>query len=86
MSKTVPWKWTDIEQKAFIAAKAIISKETLLSYSDFNCLFEIHTDASKVQLGSVISQQGHPTAFYSSKLNPAQTNYMTTKRKLNLYQ
>jgi transposase InsO family protein len=81
-SKTVPWKWTDIEQKAFIAVKAIISKETLLSYPDFSSLFEIHTDASKAQLGSVISQQGHPIAFYSRKLNPAQTNYTTTEREL----
>jgi RNase H-like domain found in reverse transcriptase/Integrase zinc binding domain len=81
-SKTVPWKWTDKEQKAFIAVKAIISKETLLSYPDFNSLFEIYTNTSKAQLGSVISQHGHPIAFYSCKLNPAQTNYTTTECEL----
>ena len=44
--------------------------------------FEIHTDASKAQLGSVISQCGKPIAFYSRKLNPAQQRYTTTEREL----
>ena len=38
--------------------------------------FEIHTDASKTQLESVISQHGKPIAFYSRKLNPAQTEIL----------
>jgi hypothetical protein len=55
-SPTVKWRWTDIEQKAFEAVKAAITKDILLSYPDFSKPFEIHTDASKAQLGSVISQ------------------------------
>ena len=43
---------------------------------------EIHTDGSNVQLGCVISQQGHPIAFYLQKLNPTQTSYTITKREL----
>ena len=40
-------------------------------------------DASKLQLGSVISQKGKPIAFYSrKKLNPAQVNYTTTECEL----
>ena len=60
----------------------IISKETLLTYPDFNKPFDIHTDASDVQLGSVISQNNKPIAFYTRKLNPAQTRYTTTEREL----
>jgi hypothetical protein len=44
--------------------------------------FEIHTDASHTQLGAVISQDNRPIAFYSRKLNPAQTRYTTTEREL----
>ena len=44
--------------------------------------FEIHTNASKLQLGSVIAQQNRPVAFYSRKLNPAQQRYTTTEREL----
>jgi transposase InsO family protein len=81
-SSSVKWRWTDVEQKAFDLVKTAISKEVLLSYPDFNAPFDIHTDASKYQLGSVISQRGRPVAFYSRKLNPAQQRYTTTEREL----
>ena len=50
----------------------------LLAYPDFSKLFEIHTDASDSQLGTVVAQEGQPIAFYSRKLNPAQNRYNTT--------
>ena len=81
-SKKHKWKWTDIEQKAFDKMKKIISKEIMLVYPNFNETFEIHTDASKTQLGAVVSQKGKPIAFYSRKLSPAQTRYTTTEREL----
>ena len=54
----------------------------MLQYPDFSKLFVIHTDASHYQLGAVISQEGKPIAFYSRKLNDAQTRYTTTEREL----
>ena len=81
-SSEVKFVWTDKEQKAFNTIKQILSKETLLAYPDFSKPFKIHTNASKVQLGAVISQNGKPIAFYLRKLSPAQTRYTTTKRKL----
>ena len=51
----------------------------MLSHPDFNKPFEIHTDASKYQLGAVIAQDNKPIAFYSRKLNKAQLNYTTTE-------
>jgi hypothetical protein len=64
--------------------KAIMAKETLVTFPDFTKEFKIHTDASKLQLGACISQGGKPEAFYSPKLQPAQTCYTTTERKLLL--
>ena len=61
-------------QKFFEAIKRLIGREVLLGYPDFNAPFEIHTDASKLQLGAVISQKGKPIAFYSRKMNSAQQN------------
>ena len=78
-SKTVPWKWTAVEQKAFVNLKKMISKEVLLAYPDFNKQFEIYTDASDLQLGAVISQGGRPIAFYLRKLSDAKTRYTTGK-------
>jgi RNase H-like domain found in reverse transcriptase len=62
--------------------KPIVAREVLLAYPNFSLPFEIHTDVSHLQLGAVISQQGNPIAFYSRKLNPAQTRYTTTEREL----
>ena len=54
----------------------------LLAYPNFGEGFEIHTDARLFQLGACILQNGKPIAFYSRKLNPAQTRYTTTEREL----
>jgi len=81
-SKTTKWKWEPQHQKAFAMAKRVFAKETLLAYPNFNKPFQIHTDASHYQLGAVVSQEGKPIAFYSRKLDPAQTRYTTTEREL----
>jgi RNase H-like domain found in reverse transcriptase/Reverse transcriptase (RNA-dependent DNA polymerase)/Integrase zinc binding domain/Retroviral aspartyl protease len=81
-SKTTKWTWTDVHQKAFELMKQIVSKETLLSYPNFRQPFDIYTDASKTQLGAVISQENRPIAFYSRKLSAAQTRYTTMEREL----
>jgi RNase H-like domain found in reverse transcriptase len=54
----------------------------LLAYSNFSKEFVIYTDASSTQLGAVISQDDKPIAFYSCKLQPAQTLYTTTEHEL----
>jgi len=59
-----------------------VSKETILNSPNFSKEFEIHTDASKTQLGAVISQDAKPIAFYSRKLTSAQEKYTTTEREL----
>ena len=60
----------------------MIGIELLLAYPDFKAPFKIHTDASKLQIGAVISQKGKPIAFYSQNMNSSQTNYTTTDKEL----
>ena len=81
-SKTAKWQWGKAQQTAFENMKKTISREALLAYPDFNKRFDIHTDASHTQLGTVISQDGKPIVFYSRKLNDAQTHYTTMESKL----
>ncbi len=72
-TKKKPWQWESIHQQAFNNVKATIAKEVVLPYPDFTKPFEIYTDASTMQLGSVITQGNRPIAFFSRKLSITQT-------------
>jgi hypothetical protein len=61
------FKWEKAHQANFEAIKRVIGREVLLAYPDFNARFHVHTDASKLQIGAVISQNGKPIAFYLKK-------------------
>jgi RNase H-like domain found in reverse transcriptase len=76
------WNWTSECQNAFEDMKRLIAKDTLLTYPNFKKPFEKHTDASKVQLGACISQEGRRIAFKSRKLHLAQTRYTNTEQEL----
>ena len=81
-SVNVKFKWEEVHQQAFEAIKRVLAREVLCSYPDFNKPFVIHTDASKYQIGAVISQDEKPMAFYSRKTNKAQKNYTVTEKEL----
>ena len=58
----------------------------MLIYPDFEKEFIVHTDASLVAIGGVLSQIGedgqeHPIAFCSRTLNAHERNYTVTERE-----
>ena len=59
-----------------------MSRDTLLTYLDFNETLKIHTNASASQLGAAINKKEKPIAFYSRKLTYAQQHYIVTDREL----
>ena len=80
--KDTKFAWTEVHEKAFNSIKKVLAREVLLAYPDFSKPFEIYTDSSAYQLGSVVTQEDKPIAFFSRKLNKAQRNYTTTEREL----
>jgi hypothetical protein len=80
--KKQPWHWDSIHQIAFDNVKTTIAKEVVLAYPDFTKPFDIYTDASTKQFGSVITQDNRPIAFFSRKLSGAQSKYTVTKLEL----
>ena len=61
-----------MHQKAFNAIKAALARDVLLAYPTYGEIFKIYTDASKQQLGSVITQNNQPIAFISRKPSKTQ--------------
>ena len=74
--------WTPECQRAFDQMKALVSSDALLVFPDHTQPFDVETDASVYQLGSVIKQHGRPVSYYSRKLNSAQRNYTTIGNEL----
>jgi hypothetical protein len=81
-TKKVPRHWNEVHQKAFDAIKATIAKDVVLAYPDYSKTFEVYTDASSTQLGSVITQSNRLLAFFSRKLLETQQKYSVTKIEL----
>ena len=81
-TKKSPFHWDESHQKAFDSIKQIMAKDVCLAYPNFNEKFEIYTDASTRQLGSVIVQNNRPIAFFSRKLTKAQQKYSVTELEL----
>jgi len=76
-TKKGPFLWTSAAQQAFMKVKKLFTKAPILEIPNFEAAFELAYDASHFGIGGVLSQQGHPVAYFSEKLNEARRHYST---------
>lgn len=82
-SSHIKIKLNDTARKAFDELKnALVSKEVILVYPNFNKEFQLTTDASSVAIGALLSQDNKPITFISRTLNKAEENYATSEREM----
>ena len=60
----------------------MLKKAAVLAYPDFEKPFDLYTNASKLQLGATLVQEGKHISFYTRKLNSAQMNYTVGEKEL----
>jgi hypothetical protein len=82
VSNSVPFRWTEVCQRAFEEVKKIVSKEVLLSFPDYTQRFQLYTDASDKQIGAVLKQGNKTLAFFSKKLNATQRRYGVGEKEM----
>jgi len=64
------FQWSNAEHDAFNSLKQTMTKAPILRLPDFALSFILETGASGVGIGAVLSQQGHPIAFFSKVFCP----------------
>ncbi|CAB3232410.1 unnamed protein product [Arctia plantaginis] len=76
LRKDAAWEWSDAQETAFLALKKSLINRPILAIFNQNAELELHTDATKVGVGSMLLQrvQGSndlkPVAYYSRQTSP----------------
>ncbi|KAA0056274.1 transposon Tf2-1 polyprotein isoform X1 [Cucumis melo var. makuwa] len=76
------FKWDKGATLAFENLKLAMTTIPMLALSDWSLPFVVETDASGSGLGAVLSQNGHPIAFFRQKLSPRVQTKSIYKREL----
>eukprot|EP00253_Pinus_taeda_P007693 PITA_07693 len=69
------FKWTEATDRNFKLLKRKITEEPLLALLDFEKVFQVETDASRVTVGAVLSQEQRSITYFSENLNEAKKKY-----------
>ena len=69
--------WTKAAAKAFNEVKQKMIEAPVMHLPNFIKPFKVECDATGIGIGGVLSQERHPIAYFSEKLNDAKQKYST---------
>jgi len=64
------FKWSDRATATFRQLQQALAQAPVLTVRDFSQPFVLETDSSRSGIGAILSQHGHPIAYFSKKLSP----------------
>jgi hypothetical protein len=73
--------WTSEHEHSFAALKKALTHSPVLALPNFSKPFYIETDASVLEIGAVLMQEGHPLAFISKALGPKSLGLSTYEKE-----
>ncbi|GAU31857.1 hypothetical protein TSUD_114680 [Trifolium subterraneum] len=76
------FEWSLIATDAFLALQNAITVAPVLALPDFSKPFILETDASGTGIGAILSQDKHPIAYFSKKLNTSMQHKSAYVREL----
>ncbi|KAK9513169.1 hypothetical protein VZT92_026728 [Zoarces viviparus] len=82
----VIWKWTEVEQVAFVKCKELLTSDWVLAHYDPSLPLTLACDASAYGIGAVIQHTmpdgvERPIAFASRTLSPAEKKYSQIEKE-----
>ena len=77
LKKGIRIEWKPEHESSFSELKGYLVSTPILKLPDFTKEFEVVTDASKLALGGVLTQEGRRVAYTSRKLKDHEKNYAT---------
>ena len=80
--KDEEWCWLPIDDEAVQSVKNVVCQASLLKFYDVTGEVTIECDASLSGLGASLLQEGHPIAFASRVLTPAESRYVQIEKEL----
>lgn len=74
--------WIAAASWAFQTIKERMTSTLVLCLPDFTKVFEVMCDASGLEIGGTLNQEGHSIAFFSENINDAKLKYSTYDKEL----
>jgi hypothetical protein len=86
LRKDTNYQWNDECQHGLDTQKEYMVTTPILVFPDWEKTFHVHVDASAIEMGAILAQQGagyldHPIAFTRRKLSNSKQNYNMTERE-----
>lgn len=80
LRKDEPWRWTDMESRAFDQLKQSLMERPVLALYDHTAETQLHTDASQIGLAGILLQRKdslpfRPVAYFSRQTTPDEQKF-----------